>query len=129
MLFEVTFVVVILKLRCITKLVSAVGAGTSKQLCNSQTPIRCRVLIRPNVVVVVEDGTVCKWQSVVIIHGGLWRTLLWPSFEAALLQRALQGQAGLLCWHSATENLQARGLDPSSVLDHTHQTKNCAVAQ
>lgn len=79
--------------------------------------------------VTVKDGTVCKWQFVVIVHSGLWRTLLRPSLETALLQGAVQGQAGFLCWHLAPENLQFGGLDPNSLLDHTHQTQNCAAAR
>ena len=79
--------------------------------------------------VTVEDGTVGEQQSVVVVHSVLWRSSLWPSSEATLLQEALWGQAGLLCGHSAPENLQPGGLDPDPVLDHPDQTGDSAAAQ
>lgn len=123
-LFEVTFVVVILKLRCITKLVSAVGAGTSKQLCNSQTPIRCRVLIRPNVVVVVEDGTVCS-------HNTRWPledsplALLWSRTPPACSPGAGGPLLLALCYWKPPGSRSGSQLGPRS---HSSDQKLCGCS-
>lgn len=84
---------------------------------------------RTEVVVTVEDGTVGERQAVVVEHGVLWRSFLRASSEAALLQGALRGQAGLLRGHPAPENLQPGGLHPDPVLDDPDQTENSAAAR
>lgn len=108
------------------------ASTANTQLCHLWTaacPDGSRVWCWPEVVVTVENGTVCKQRSVVVVHSVLWRSFLWLSFKATLLQGALWGQTGLLCGDFGLENLQPGGLDPDLVLDHPDQTEDSAAAQ
>lgn len=104
---------------------------TQSDLCRLSTvfsPPGSRFWFRPEVVITVEERTVCKQRPVVVVHSLLCRTFLWPSFKAALLQAALWGQTGLLCGKPPSENLQPGGLDPDPVLDDPDQAENLGPA-
>jgi len=88
-----------------------------------------RVWFWPEVVITVEDWTVCKQQCVVVVHRGLCGTFLRPSFEATHLQAALWRQACRLCGDPAPENLHLGSLDPDAVLDGPDEAENSAAAR